>query len=1308
MILKKLSNVLLAVFCTLVLLPVGRASAETVNGTNLNYEFIKTLSEDKQTVEINLKVNANEGFEIKEIVLPDDSVSSELAVVFSVAENKKYDFKVKYIKETESFEEILSVEVTEIVKTETTSETQNNSNVLPTEISQEGSPVMLRAPAVNKFTVSFETPPVIEEFGPNRLTNSIKVDGTTLNSPIEGAYLILTFPTLVREPNSTELITDKFLDLLNVNIGNIANSAELIVDAVNKTTSYRINLKTVDSSTELTIPFNFSFTDRLTPEDYTLTPTVKAYTADGNLIGEVTDATYKIKYQDRYAVKKVNGIQSDGSLVPAGLAIVGNTNYVDPNGAEYVAFTYDLGYNSLGQRGARLNNKTTIIDTLPTYIDVYGQERTAYFNPAINPGWVLSADGKTVSYTYDVDVTGFTGDLSKIDTRNQLVQIGLYLSFPNAPIKENGTNKNYVNKVTLESTSFNGTTVQTQSDNITFRLDAKAVDGSGLISKSNINHTVVFDKYSLYAERLQYLISVNNNLPYNLNNYEIIEDASKYDSRLYITKVVSINSSTNTNLNNLYQIVGVRADGTTQNFEIGEELNVNTQNTIKGYVENVNNGTLAPENVPTITDVEFPVIKIVRKDGKALEPSESFSVQVLMNFKNPYALVYSNVRNITNKAQLIGEFTDANGNTRKIEPIAGAAKYFIPLAEKIKMTKITNSNITLQPGSIINLFNVGIDLNGLSKNRLLNNPTVIDLLPAGLNVTSSTRVGEFFDRNRIESYEFIENYNNTGRTAIKIKLKTARVMEYSTTDVANPYRISLGIYNIQVNENAIPAEAENDAIGYNNDNHVYFFEDSTKADSIQNNGDIASANKVTDLLDIDLDGSTADSILEATSKVKVQMPSMVFSRKYIRSLEGAFKTDPIDTSKAWGDSIYTNYDSGVSGGKFQYKLEVTNNTSIAVSGIEIYDVFPFVGDNRNSSFSNRLTGPITDIKENTTDAVSKYTVYYTTDANPSLDANVAVNNLNWVTQVDDYTKVTAIKIIMKAGENLKSREKLNIILDMVAPKYENISLSGTFATNNFQVRYSGSITFGATNSVKNHLPEHRYINVKKEWVGQPLNSITVKLLRNDVEIKSQIIDGTLNWEYTFEDLETKDANGNLYTYTLEEITNSDYKTVITGNMDDGFVVKNISQEKISIPVAVEWVGSILPNTRVNLLLDGVVVDSLPVSALENWRVNFAARKYDDNGNLIDLSRYTLTEIYLATHTIVIEGDALNGFKVINTAKPKPAQPSKTVGSKSDVVPAVGVYYVPNTGDTNTTAVYVILLIAAIGGIIFINFKRRKK
>ncbi|HBI91976.1 MAG TPA: collagen-binding protein, partial [Terrisporobacter glycolicus] len=61
------------------------------------------------------------------------------------------------------------------------------------------------------------------------------------------------------------------------------------------------------------------------------------------------------------------------------------------------------------------------------------------------------------------------------------------------------------------------------------------------------------------------------------------------------------------------------------------------------------------------------------------------------------------------------------------------------------------------------------------------------------------------------------------------------------------------------------------------------------------------------------------------------------------------------------------------------------------------------------------------------------------------------------------------------------------------------------------------------------------------------------------------------WKYTFSNLE-KYKDGKEINYTVEETPIDGYKSEITGNMNSGFVIKNINTEKISIPVNKVWVG----------------------------------------------------------------------------------------------------------------------------------------
>lgn len=62
------------------------------------------------------------------------------------------------------------------------------------------------------------------------------------------------------------------------------------------------------------------------------------------------------------------------------------------------------------------------------------------------------------------------------------------------------------------------------------------------------------------------------------------------------------------------------------------------------------------------------------------------------------------------------------------------------------------------------------------------------------------------------------------------------------------------------------------------------------------------------------------------------------------------------------------------------------------------------------------------------------------------------------------------------------------------------------------------------------------MRVIKNWIGKESNidSITVKLYRNDEVIDTNELNNSNNWQYTWSNLPTKDDRGNAYTYHVEE------------------------------------------------------------------------------------------------------------------------------------------------------------------------------
>lgn len=85
------------------------------------------------------------------------------------------------------------------------------------------------------------------------------------------------------------------------------------------------------------------------------------------------------------------------------------------------------------------------------------------------------------------------------------------------------------------------------------------------------------------------------------------------------------------------------------------------------------------------------------------------------------------------------------------------------------------------------------------------------------------------------------------------------------------------------------------------------------------------------------------------------------------------------------------------------------------------------------------------------------------------------------------------------------------------------------------------------------------INVEKIWNDNNSSirpsSITINLLANDKIYTTIKIDGTTNWKYTFKELPLYNK-GNLIKYTIREDEIPNYNSIITGDMDKGFIITN--------------------------------------------------------------------------------------------------------------------------------------------------------
>ena len=173
------------------------------------------------------------------------------------------------------------------------------------------------------------------------------------------------------------------------------------------------------------------------------------------------------------------------------------------------------------------------------------------------------------------------------------------------------------------------------------------------------------------------------------------------------------------------------------------------------------------------------------------------------------------------------------------------------------------------------------------------------------------------------------------------------------------------------------------------------------------------------------------------------------------------------------------------------------------------------------------------------------------------------------------------------------------------------------------------------------------ISVKKEWVGPAAESITVYLKAGDDTVKTAMLNEGNNWQYTFGGIDKYDANGEEIQYRVEEAPLDGYSIAITGNMSDGYVIKNTNTDTVDIPVKKEWIGAPADRIIVNLLADKEPVDEAELSVDSGWEHVFAGLpKYDANdGHEIS---YNVEEERLEGYSSQYSGNVVDGIIITNT------------------------------------------------------------
>lgn len=234
-------------------------------------------------------------------------------------------------------------------------------------------------------------------------------------------------------------------------------------------------------------------------------------------------------------------------------------------------------------------------------------------------------------------------------------------------------------------------------------------------------------------------------------------------------------------------------------------------------------------------------------------------------------------------------------------------------------------------------------------------------------------------------------------------------------------------------------------------------------------------------------------------------------------------------------------------------------------------------------------------------------------------------------------------------------------------------------------------------------------------------TITVKLFANEKEVDAIEVEGP-EWNFSFTGLDKYDKNGEEITYTIDEVAVDGYESNI-----EGFDITNVRTAETSVEVNKVWKGddeSSRPDViTVDLLQNGEVIETIDITAKDNWKYSFTALDaFDSDGVAYE---YTVKEHDVDRYESSIKGTK-NGFEITNTFIPeevpndsdkedptKPEKedkdPSKSVQDEQEDekgTPGVG-GNLPNTATSIFTIGFIGALLLLSGVAMYLGRKRNK-
>ena len=1048
------------------------------------------------------------------------------------------------------------------------------------------------------------------------------------------------------------VLPGKYLDEVNIPDFNSSSQHDApVVTKVGDDYHVTLHFTNYQKSEVLTLPFIAKFKLGFPPTNYSMD-----ITGTLNINGAETalnSITWKPQYKDYILTKFVN--QNYDATMSRDYAEASPGIVTGADGKKYIEKTTSVPFAFLldGMRGQyngsyRQLESATITDKLPTYTDKDGKTRTAVLDIEKSEGWVDNGDG-TVSKTFVADenknVQSYHGDLmQKIQDKSFL-----YLKFPDLVMEKDQTLEDVLVKDLTNTATVVGVPAErgegepdvTAEDSLIFRLTSRDLEGKGSFAKQAEGN--VYDSTDYKAANYKWLLKYNNITPFAQKNLVFYDE--QVDSRLKFTKIeytrMMIGNYGNGPLINQYvkRIILTMEDGSTK------EIQPEADKDGFGSTDLTKYGTVVGW-------------KLEMKDDFELPSGQGIFITTYTAFKDPEKTQYDENDETKNVYENTGRITYKTQSGADRDQSAKWKFKLLPLTENVELTKNTDyNNVQFTDGKTIR-FSLSAENVRLDPGKDYKDLRVIDLFDPNTLDIDFNNLDQYFDKNGryyspwYKSYEVIENYHNSGRSALIFHLDQKEFIKRSL-ETGGQVRLPF-IYT--------KLKGKDDGGIFTN--HIYMAGEGLW------DLETANPNKVAvDNFDLNNNGSTTDKIPHAESNYTIVAAEGVYSRKFIA------KNDDLSDAS----TVTRTFKPGET---FNYKLTIKNNTDTPVENTVVYDALPKVGDvntldasARKTEYTVSLRGPIT--------APEGWTAYYATDTTvtASTMAQAADKDI-WSTDVTDYSQVTGIKIVANEGTTIGARSQVDIAVPVVNPSEltdqvkqlmldrtednkDNGGRSGVVqAHNQFGYKAKGHEGNRESNTVTAqifsanfHVKKVDKDDTSKGLAGAEFNLLDASgaVLATQVSDKDGNVAFTTLTEGTYTLKETKaptnykldetehavvvtyDADQQIYHVTIDgEAIGSKASPKLITNEND---IKYLNLEATKVWDDQDNVEGLRPESIEFQLYKNGTAEGNPValSAGSDWKVTFSnLPDKDSNGNLIS---YTVKEVKVPTYYTVDKEEA---------------------------------------------------------------------